>query len=373
MRRLIYIFMAMFVSLAIVAVHASTFKPPKPAAQNATSVKPAKKPAKPSKPSKPSKPKQVRCNECGELVNPSDFNNSSGMCDDCDEHQRAQAAPLSELMSSPREFDVNGVKFTMVPVRGGTFTMGATAEQGRDADGDEKPSHQVTLGDYWIGETEVTETLWMAVMGSNPSKNEKGYDYPVEFVSWEDCQKFISKLNALTGETFRLPTEAEWEYAARGGNKSKGYKFAGGNTLGDVAWYDGNSGQAKHPVATKAANELGLYDMSGNVYEWCQDWYSGSYYSSSPTTNPTGPSTGSYRVLRGGGGWDNAGGCRVSYRNYHTPTFRFFNLGLRLALSDDNAAKERLGREAATDSKVKRALSQSTSGKGSTREPACAD
>ncbi len=232
---------------------------------------------------------------------------------------------------SPKEvsYTANGVTFTMVEVKGGTFTMGATAEQGSDVESYEKPAHRVTLSDYYIGKTEVTEGLWRAVMGSNPSKYMKGDNYPVEYVSWNDCQTFITKLNSLTGETFRLPTEAEWEFAARGGTMSRGYKYSGGNTLSDVAWYFGNSGSAKHPVATKAANELGIYDMSGNVYEWCQDWY-GSY-SSAAQTNPTGPSTSSRRVDRGGCWADDARGCRVSDRDSDTPSFRNIFLGLRLA------------------------------------------
>ncbi len=237
-----------------------------------------------------------------------------------------------EPKETSKTYTVGGVTFKMVAVDGGTFTMGATSEQGNDYENDERPTHQVTLSDYWIGETEVTEGLWTAVMGSNPSANKKGDNYPVEYVSWNDCQTFISKLNALTGETFRLPTEAEWEFAARGGAQSQGYKYSGSNTIGDVAWYYDNSGRAKHPVATKTANELGLYDMSGNVWEWCQDWYGRSYYSSSPTTNPTGPSTGSYRVFRGGGWYDNSARCcRVSGRNSFAPLYRNPYLGLRLA------------------------------------------
>jgi len=229
-------------------------------------------------------------------------------------------------------YTVNGVSFKMVGVEGGTFTMGATAEQGSDVYEVEKPAHEVTLSSFSIGETEVTQALWQAVMGNNPSNFSGDLNCPVEMVSWNDCQTFITKLNEMTGKNFRLPTEAEWEYAARGGNHSQGYKYAGSNTIDDVAWYDGNSGSTTHPVGTKAPNELGLYDMSGNVYEWCQDWY-GSY-SSSPSTNPTGPSTGSYpyRVNRGGG-WDyDAGCCRVSNRNCHYPSYTRSYLGLRLAL-----------------------------------------
>ncbi len=227
-------------------------------------------------------------------------------------------------------YTVNGVSFKMVGVEGGTFTMGATEEQGSDAYSNEKTTHEVTLSSFSIGETEVTQALWQAVMGNNPSYLTGDLNCPVEMVSWNDCQTFITKLNEMTGKNFRLPTEAEWEYAARGGNLSQGYKYAGSNTIGDVAWYDGNSGSTTHPVGTKAPNELGLYDMSGNVYEWCQDWYGG--YSSSPSTNPTGPTSGSDRVCRGGGWSIEARHCRVSFRINYRPSVADCYLGLRLAL-----------------------------------------
>ena len=217
----------------------------------------------------------------------------------------------------------------MVSVEGGTFTMGATAEQGSYAFDEEKPAHQVTLSSFSIGKYEVTQEEWEAVMGSNPS-NSKGAKRPVEEVSWNDCQKFIRKLNALTGKQFRLPTEAEWEYAARGGNRSRGYKYSGSDNIGSVAWFYNNSGRETHPVGQKQANELGLYDMSGNVFEWCQDWYGD--YSSSSQTNPKGPSTGSARVFRGGYWINDAWCCRVSNRVYGTPDYRYGSLGLRLAL-----------------------------------------
>lgn len=225
-------------------------------------------------------------------------------------------------------FTVNGVQFTMVAVEGGTFTMGATSEQGSDATDYEKPAHEVTLSDYYIGQTEVTQALWKAVMGSNPS-NHKGDNLPVEQVSLHDCQVFIQKLNQLTGKQFRLPTEAEWEYAARGGRKSRGYKYAGSNDIGSVAWYWDNSGNGTHPVATKQANELGVCDMSGNVWEWCSDWY-GDYQSSSQS-DPQGPSSGSNRVRRGGGYYFIAMSCRVSYRSFNSPGYRGGDLGLRLS------------------------------------------
>ena len=224
----------------------------------------------------------------------------------------------------------DGICIEMVKVEAGTFMMGATSEM-KDSYGWEKPVHQVTLtNDYYMGKYEVTQALWQAVMGSNPSEY-KGDNLPVETVSWNDCQKFISKLNSLTGRKFRLPTEAEWEYAARGGKESRGYQYSGSSNISDVAWYDENSGSKTHPVGTKQANELGIYDMTGNVWEWCSDWYSS--YSSSSQTNPTGSDSGSARVSRGGGWNCNASYCRLSVRFYYTPDFRLDILGLRLALS----------------------------------------
>lgn len=228
-----------------------------------------------------------------------------------------------------RSFTVKGVTFNMVKVDGGTFTMGATPEQ-LDPDSDELQIHRVTLSNYYIGETEVTQALWQAVMGSNPS-NFKGYSNPVECISWNDCQEFICKLNSLTGKRFRLPTEAEWEFAARGGNKTKGYQYSGSNDLKKVAWYKNNSGSKTHPVATKTPNELGIYDMSGNVGEWCQDWY--SYYNVSAQTNPTGPDRGSDRVDRGGSWGSSTRFCRSADRSYY-PDSKSYSLGVRLVLSE---------------------------------------
>ncbi|MBQ6801015.1 MAG: formylglycine-generating enzyme family protein [Bacteroidaceae bacterium] len=224
-----------------------------------------------------------------------------------------------------RTFTVNGVAFNMIFVGKGTFDMGSTTNS------DEQPVHSVTLTkNYYIGETEVTQALYKAVMGSNPS-SYRGDQLPVEYVSWNDCQTFITKLNSLTGKTFRLPTEAEWELAARGGNESKGYTYSGSNTASDVAWY---YSICSNPVSvkSKSPNELGIYDMSGNVWEWCQDWYSSSYYSSSPSTDPTGPTSGSSRVLRGGSWYHNATCCRVAYRNSLSPSSTNYYLGFRLAL-----------------------------------------
>lgn len=233
------------------------------------------------------------------------------------------------------EYTVNGVTFKMVAVKGGTFTMGATSEQSNPSSG-EKPTHTVTLSDFAIGETEVTQELWLAVMGTNPSQWTINLQCPVDNVSWNDCQDFLEKLNELTGMQFTLPTEAQWEYAARGGASSKGYQYSGSNTLDDVAWYTKNSQMTEmypyrtRPVKLKQPNELGLYDMSGNVREWCRDWY-GSY-SSSLQTDPTGPSTGLNRLYRGGCWALSAPNCRVTCRTPSSPTSGVYN-GLRLALS----------------------------------------
>lgn len=198
---------------------------------------------------------------------------------------------------------------------------------------DEFPVHKVTLTkDYYMGETQVTQALWQAVMGENPSEFKGDDQRPVECVSWNDCQVFIQKLNALTGERFRLPTEAEWEFAARGGNESRGCCYAGSNDLDAVAWHDGNSAEKTHAVAQKQPNELGLYDMSGNVEEWCADWYGEDYYQTSPDVDPQGPDTGRLRVLRGGSWYGDAWDCRLSIRISPYPEFRFNFYGLRLFL-----------------------------------------
>ena len=220
---------------------------------------------------------------------------------------------------------VNGVSFDMVAVKGGTFSMGS--ESGSD---NEKPIHSVTLSEFSIGKTEVTQTLWQAVMGNNPSYF-KGDNLPVESVSWNDCQAFITKLNQLTGKNYRLPTESEWEYAARGGNQSKGYKYVGSDNIDEVAEYEGNHNKTTKPVGGKKPNELGLYDMSGNVWEWCNDWY--GTFSSSAQTNPIGVPSGSLRVFRGGSLSNGAFYCRSAYRSTYYPSYSGYNLGLRLVFS----------------------------------------
>lgn len=227
-------------------------------------------------------------------------------------------------------FSVGDVTFKMIRVAGGSFTMGATPEM-LDPWDSEKPVHKVNLDSYYMGETTVTQALWKAVMGCNPSYF-KDDSFPVERVSWDDCQKFIKKLNNMTGRTFRLPTEAEWEFAARGGVNGSMTQYSGSDRLDDVAWFDGNSGGSTHSVKSKASNELGLYDMTGNVWEWCQDWYGN--YSSDEQTNPTGPDTGTHRVDRGGSKYNDVKGCRLSYRGASSPNYHGDDLGFRLALSE---------------------------------------
>ena len=262
---------------------------------------------------------------------------------------RETAAPTDEQVNDDRETDTpivtpksftidNPYPFKMIFVPGGTFQMGSNEYN------DEKPIHSVTLSDYYIGETQVTQGLWRAVMGDNPSNFKKGDDYPVECVSWNDIvNKFLPELNRQTGKNFCLPTEAQWEFAARGGNDSKGYKYSGSNNIKDVAVYDEvsydlgdkNPNYGTHPVKSKSPNELGIYGMSGNVWEWCQDLYKEDYYKESPSTDPQGPSSassGSSRVLRGGSWSYSALNCRVSYRSSDNPDDGSFSYGLRLAL-----------------------------------------
>jgi formylglycine-generating enzyme required for sulfatase activity len=229
---------------------------------------------------------------------------------------------LPELVTET--YTINGVSFNMVFVEGGTFMMGNSSES------DESPVHQVTLSDFSIGETEVTQALWMAVMETNPSYFTSDLQLPVERVSWSECQSFITKLNQMTGKTFRLPTEAEWEYAARGGKWTHGYRYAGSDTIDNVAWYHYTVSHNTHVVATKAPNELGLYDMSGNVSEWCQDKY--APYSSDAQVNPIGTSSSNNYVIRGGSWLEMGSSCRVTNRSYMYRAYRSYAVGLRLAL-----------------------------------------
>jgi len=220
---------------------------------------------------------------------------------------------------------VDGVSFKMVAIPGGTFSMGSN-----NGSSDEQPVLNVSLSAYYMGETEVTQALWQAVMGTNPSYHKDCDQCPVEQVSWDDAQRFIRNLNQLTGKRYRLPTEAEWEYAAKGGQS---YTYSGSNVIKEVAWYDGNSKGETHPVKQKRANGYGLFDMTGNVWEWCADWYAADYYSKSHDKNPEGPSTGNRQVLRGGS-WDySSEGCRVANRSGNNPSYSSIDDGLRLAVS----------------------------------------
>ncbi len=230
-----------------------------------------------------------------------------------------------------------GLHMKMIWVEGGEFLMGATSEQGSDAERDEQVIRRIKLDSYYIGECEVTQAQWEKVMGTSIEQqaSKAGYstkgtgaDYPMYYVSWEEAQAFCSELSRITGRTYCLPTEAQWEYAARGGKNADGTKYSGSSSVDAVAWYDGNS---THPVKNKQANSLGLYDMSGNVWEWCSDWY-GSPYNVNDTNNPTGPSSGTYRVLRGGWWGYYALFCRVSNRDYDIPDGRYADNGFRVVV-----------------------------------------
>lgn len=247
--------------------------------------------------------------------------------------------------TSPRHQDFTetayGLNMRMIYVEGGTFTMGCTSEQGGDCNSDESPSRYVTVNSFYMGMLEVTQSQWEKVMGTSiyQQKNKAnpdlpmcgtGADYPIYYVSWEEAKEFCRRLSQQTGKTYRLPTEAEWEYAARGGKKNEGTKYSGSNYLGSVAWYVDNSNDSTHPCGTKQADALGLYDTSGNVWEWCEDWYGN--YVSYDTNNPKGATTGQYRVLRGGS-WDSgASYFRVTFRGYSGPGGRSGNVGFRVVL-----------------------------------------
>jgi len=244
--------------------------------------------------------------------------------------KQVMVAMQRSTADSPITYTVNGASFTLMPVKGGSFVMGDGLDNPVRS---ERPAHNVTLSDFYLGETEVTQALWTAVMGNNPSRNQSSPSLPVEFVNYNDALIFIEKLNKLTGAEFRLPTEAEWEYAARGGCRSQGYEFPGSNKLAKVAWQYSNSKQTTHPVKQLMPNEIGLYDLCGNVDEWVADYYDENYYSKSPKENPVNTTRAATVCFRGGNFLVSANRCRPQKRRCFPPEMRVAHLGLRLALS----------------------------------------
>lgn len=254
--------------------------------------------------------------------------------------ERGTVRPSRQPSKSSFTETAFGINMRMVWVEGGDFLMGCTSEQGSDCDSDEKNVRRVTVDGFYIGMLEITQSQWEKLMGTSVYQQRDkasasntygvGPDYPMYYVSWEEAMEFCRALSQKTGRTYTLPTEAQWEYAARGGNKPDGTKYAGGNVVDAVAWYTDNSGSSTHVCGTKRANALGIYDMSGNVLEWCKDWY-GSYISYD-VNNPQGASSGSYRVLRGGSWNNNARNCRVANRNNNTPGNRNNNNGFRVVM-----------------------------------------
>lgn len=232
-------------------------------------------------------------------------------------------------------FDVNGVPFDMQRVEGGVFVMGGTREQHRERISTDLPTHTVALDAYYIASTEVTQALWKAVMPEWEFFEELYLpNFPISYISWNDCQEFVRRLDSITGMPFRLPTEAEWEYAARGGNRSKGFRFAGGNIVENVSWGLSNAGFRTHEVGKKQPNEVGLYDMTGNVSEWCSDWYAPYHFGTVP--NPQGPTTGKEKIIRGSSYSNCQDNSYLSHRYMTVPTEATSYCGMRLALTLPN-------------------------------------
>ncbi len=250
--------------------------------------------------------------------------------------RKQEAAPKRQqtprrVLTPEEQQVIDNLIANMVYVEGGTFMMGATSEQEVSGKADNQPAHEVTLSSFSIGRYEVTQEEWQAVMGGSFRNDAK---LPVVSRNWRECEEFIQKLNELTGKKFRFPTEAEWEYAARGGQKSQGYLYAGSNNIDSVAWYWGNAGSRLHPVGQKKANELGLYDMTGNVNEWCSDVYEKDYYSVSPKDNPqgpVGPEGPKYRVRRGSYRGGDKKECRIAMRDSFASWGGSDTTGFRLA------------------------------------------
>ncbi len=264
----------------------------------------------------------------GEHINSQTRNNSTQQIASYTSQYQQFSDPQQSAQSFIEDANCNlGMK--MIYVEGGSFMMGATSEQSDAAKSDERPAHTVRLEPYYIAECELTQAQWQKIMGNNPSYF-KGESHPVDTVSWEDAQNFCRELSYITGKTYILPTEAQWEYAARGGKYRETTKYSGSYSVDAVAWYETNSNGSTHPVKQKRPNKLGIYDMSGNVWEWCSDWYSSNYYSSSPQSNPEGALSGETRVLRGGGYHISSQYCRVSYRDYDMPSYRRNRSGFRV-------------------------------------------
>ncbi len=278
---------------------------------------------------------------CGEPNNPPVVNPGDTIPENPGDTVPGDTIPEEPTVPDSIVFTIFDTRFVMIKVEGGTFMMGAP-DSDQHAGDNEKPAHSVTLSSYYIGQTEVTQQLWEEVMDTYPAENV-GVNFPVESVSWNDCQGFINRLNQfaadqLNGMHFRLPTEAEWEYAARGGNQSQGYLYSGSNNVDEVAWYTGNSNGSIHNVKQKLPNELGLYDMTGNVWEWCFDYFEWEYYSVSPSVNPQGPSEGRAHAIRGGSCNCTIGvpyyDARCTYRYGQYSDFVSSTIGLRIVLSE---------------------------------------
>jgi len=235
----------------------------------------------------------------------------------------------TEIPQTPSTYTEPTTGMEFVYVKGGCYQMGNTF-------GDiilkgARPVHEVCVDNFWVGKYAVTQGQWQKVMGSNPADFKNGDNYPVEMLSWEDAQRYLRKLSESGGKRYRLPTEAEWEYAARSGGKEE--KYSGGDDIDSVAWYKENSGNQTHPVGQKMSNGLGIYDMCGNVWEWVEDWYGEYYYSCSPRDNPCGPSSGEYRALRGGSWFYRFRCARTSFRGRNIPAGRYYCVGFRAAFS----------------------------------------
>lgn len=264
----------------------------------------------------------------GNSSNQSSENNEAEVANDVKENvMKAKITPIDSIPKS-----IQDILDNMVDISGGTFTMGCTSEQ-KNCREDEKPTHSVTLSNFKMAKYEITEIQWRTIMGNNFHEVRfSGCDNcPVVKASWNDIQEFIERLNNLTGDKFRLPTEAEWEYAARGGNKSKQYQYAGSNTLDEVTWYWRNSNHRTHPVGRKKPNELDLHDMMGNVSEWCSDWYGENYYSVGTSNDPKGASSGEYKVIRGCSFGSYEKHFRFAVRHFLVPAYNDSHTGFRLA------------------------------------------